>query len=116
MLDVEIPTDQFTDDQLEMVETAAEVLYGLIHARYILTTRGMQRMREKYNSVDFGRCPRVHCQVRACVGLCACVVFLPVSVCTNFKFQLLTYFPACLSLFRPPGSTNAPHWPERSTP
>ena len=37
-------TDTLTDEQHEIVETAAEVLYGLIHARYILSSAAMQKM------------------------------------------------------------------------
>lgn len=33
--------EQMTEEQHEIIESSAEMLYGLIHARYILTSRGM---------------------------------------------------------------------------
>lgn len=88
ILDAESPNaDDFNDETQEIIESAAEALYGLIHSRYILTTRGMQAMFEKYQNADFGtlpcasvglchhrttgRCPRVYCDGQPClpVGL-----------------------------------------------
>ncbi|OMO70104.1 Casein kinase II, regulatory subunit [Corchorus capsularis] len=68
ILDVESSHgDMFTDEQNELVESAAEMLYGLIHARYILTSKGMAAMLDKYKNYDFGRCPRVYCCGQPCL-------------------------------------------------
>nr|GMD65153.1 putative casein kinase II subunit beta-4 [Ipomoea batatas] len=68
ILDVESSHgDIFTEEQNELVESAAEMLYGLIHVRYILTTKGLGAMLDKYKNYDFGRCPRVYCCGQPCL-------------------------------------------------
>ncbi|KAI3713570.1 hypothetical protein L1987_72150 [Smallanthus sonchifolius] len=59
--------DTFSEEQNEIFESAAEMLYGLIHVRYILTTKGLGAMLEKYKNAEFGRCPRVYCCGQPCL-------------------------------------------------
>lgn len=62
ILDLE-PDDEMYNrvPDLSLLEPSAELLYGLIHQRYILTKQGMYQMYEKYQLGHFGKCPRFFC-------------------------------------------------------
>lgn len=92
ILDIESPNDeQMTEEQHEIIEASAEMLYGLIHARYILTSRGMNAVLEKYNNVQFGRCPRAYCCGQAC---------LPVGTSDIPRTSTVkTYCPKCCDIY-----------------
>jgi len=99
ILDVDIPLDNLTEEQHEIIETAAEVLYGLIHARYILTTAGMHKMYEKYQNIDFGRCPRSFCQGQP---------VLPVGLSDiTREFSVEVFCPRCLESYHPRSSKHS---------
>ncbi|KAF7332105.1 Casein kinase II subunit beta [Mycena kentingensis (nom. inval.)] len=61
VLDVEPDEDAAKIPDVSIVESSAEMLYGLVHQRYILGRAGQQAMLEKYESGVFGSCPRVYC-------------------------------------------------------
>ncbi|KAJ7228633.1 casein kinase subunit II beta [Mycena pura] len=61
VLDVEPDEDAAKIPDVSIVESSAEMLYGLVHQRYILGRAGQQSMAEKYESGIFGSCPRVYC-------------------------------------------------------
>lgn len=84
---------ELSDEHQEMVENDAEVLYGLIHARYILTNRGLHAMLEKYRHHEFGTCPRYHCNSQA---------VLPAGITDQKgKAPVKLYCPRCEELYRP---------------
>jgi len=56
--------DEIHDELRGSLDVQARQLYGLIHARWVVTARGLTKMLEKYKKVDFGRCPRVLCQAQ----------------------------------------------------
>ncbi|EJD01110.1 uncharacterized protein FOMMEDRAFT_141826 [Fomitiporia mediterranea MF3/22] len=61
VLDVEPEEDSLKIPDVSIVEASAELLYGLVHQRYILTRAGLHAMAEKYEAGQFGTCPRVYC-------------------------------------------------------
>lgn len=62
ILSTEAPDeDDLADSEFLEIYREATDLYGLIHARYIVSPRGLQVMREKYLKGAFGTCPRVLC-------------------------------------------------------
>jgi casein kinase II subunit beta len=50
------------EPETEDLSRSAVLLYGLIHARYIITSHGLEAMHRKYINKDFGECPRMLCR------------------------------------------------------
>ena len=94
ILDSDAPNNEIlTEQQHELVESAAEMLYGLIHVRYVLTSRGMSTMFEKYKQCEFGRCPRVLCNDQPA---------LPVGLAdTPRQNTVKIYCPRCGDIYSP---------------
>lgn len=91
------------------------MLYGLIHARYILTNRGIAQMIEKYQSGDFGHCPRVYCESQPMLPLGIHQIWIESKVYSNFNFHLglsdvpgeamvKSYCPKCMDVYTPKSS------------
>ena len=55
-------SEDFENKQFVQLYESAMDLYGLIHARFILSPRGLQIMYEKYNLGAFGTCLRLKCK------------------------------------------------------
>lgn len=81
---------------LSVIESSAELLYGLIHQRYITSRPGIQQMLEKYELQHFGVCPRVYCN--------GCKV-LPVGITDTPGVDTVKLFcPSCQDIYTPPNS------------
>ncbi|KAM5492958.1 casein kinase 2 regulatory subunit [Microsporum audouinii] len=81
---------------LSVIESSGELLYGLIHQRYITSRQGMQQMFEKYQLQHFGSCPRV---------LCGGCKVLPVGRSDAPGVDTVKlYCPSCQDIYTPPNS------------
>lgn len=83
-------------NDLSLIESSAELLYGLIHQRYITSRPGMSQMGDKYEMKHFGTCPRVFCNTARVV---------PVG-CSDIPGQetVKVFCPCCLDVYTPPNS------------
>ena len=68
-------------------------LYGLIHARFIISPRGLAMMKEKYVLGSFGYCPRVLCERQS---------VLPIGVSEELSTsRVKVYCPRCQDVYIP---------------
>jgi len=92
LLDIEHDR-QLSFRTMEVIQESAELLYGLIHARYILTTHGLNQMSDKFKRGEFGCCPRVYCSGQRVV---------PVGCSDRFGEHTVKLFcPNCNDLYFP---------------
>lgn len=78
------------------IEQSAELLYGLIHQRFITSRPGISQMHEKYTHGHFGVCPRVYCNAAR---------VLPVGLSDTPDTETVKLFcPSCLDVYAPPNS------------
>ncbi|KAJ2159321.1 casein kinase 2 regulatory subunit [Coemansia sp. RSA 552] len=97
ILDIEDENDDPLDaDEIEAIDASAEILYGLIHARYVLTRNGLHQMADKYENGDFGFCPRYYCD-SAYVLPCG-------RTDVPERDSIKLFCPSCLDIYAPPSS------------
>lgn len=77
----------------EELDASARHLYGLIHARYVITSRGLQKTAAKFKDEAFGRCPR---------ALCRGQPMLPVGLSdVPHESSVKLYCPKCEDIYNP---------------
>jgi len=94
LLSRDIPDDDDLNDTqfLEIYRDASD-LYALIHARYIISPRGLQVMREKFLDGVFGVCPR---------ALCDRQYVIPVGTSEDLHVgRVNVYCPKCEQMYTP---------------
>jgi casein kinase II subunit beta len=73
------------------------MLYGLIHARWILQPRGLALMKDKFQTGAFGECPRFQCHEQWVI---------PIGESQQpRKHSAKVYCPKCGDIYRPEGVT-----------
>lgn len=80
-------------DDSHLTQSAC-TLYGLIHARYIITAHGLDAMYNKYANKEFGTCPLIQCNGQP---------VLPVGLKDEMGVDTVKIFcPKCQCVYHPP--------------
>ncbi|KAI9506154.1 putative casein kinase II subunit beta-2, partial [Coemansia spiralis] len=88
--------DPLDNDEMEAIDSSAEILYGLIHARYIITRNGLHQMANKYEIGEFGECPRYGCDGTFVIPCGRTDV--------PERDSVKLFCPSCLDIYSPPSS------------
>jgi casein kinase II subunit beta len=78
---------------LKEVERNLPIAYGLIHARYITSPNGLDKLNEKYTKRIFGTCPRYYCKNEP---------LLPIGKSSDYGVGMVKVFcPQCRKIYDP---------------
>ena len=93
LLSQNAPTENSVNEDLEEELQGIKEVYGLIHKRFITTSKGLALMREKYLNGVFGCCPRVVCDKQ---------VLIPVGLSEDLRYsKVKVYCPICCQVYKP---------------
>jgi len=94
LLSSEIPDDDdLTDNEFLEIYRNATDLYALVHARYIISPRGLQLMKDKFAHGHFGTCPRYNCERQ---------LVIPVGTSDDLHHgRVMVFCPKCEQLYAP---------------
>jgi casein kinase II subunit beta len=96
-----------SDDDQDGIDRETEILYCLLHRRFLLTRAGMQLLFEKFQQKIFQQCPRVNCRGAQC---------LPYGISEEFgRYPVKMYCPGCCDVYNSEvetfdGSAFGPSW------
>ena len=84
---------ELSEEQNLILEQTCEKLYGLIHARFIISPHGLEIMNSKFFDGDFGYCPREKCEKQ---------LVLPIGVSDiPGKSHVMLFCPRCGEVYIP---------------
>ncbi|KAJ3451157.1 casein kinase ii subunit beta [Anaeramoeba flamelloides] len=90
---VDLDSENTPKEELDRIDNITKTLYGLIHARFIVTTEGLSAMQKKYKNKDFGTCPRVYCEKQPT---------LPIGLSDIIgQYSMKLYCPKCRKVYNP---------------
>ncbi len=94
ILNVNEKSEIATEIREEVIDSAAEMLYGLVHKQYITTEKGLSQMKEKYDKKEFGCCERVYCHSTP---------LIPIGLSNIPGTDSIKLFcSTCMDVYRPP--------------
>lgn len=78
---------------LEEIREQLPQVYGMIHARFILSPAGLKALKDKYVDKQYGTCPRLNCKNAS---------LLPIGLSSQMKdHHVKAFCPCCREIFHP---------------